>query len=218
MMIDLHTHSILSDGVLIPAELVRRAVMHNYSAIAITDHVDFTNIEFVLNAVRKTSFLEEEWGIKVLAGVELTHIPPGKIAVLADRARSFGADIIVVHGETVVEPVAPGTNDAALRADIDILAHPGIITPDEAELARESGISLEITARAGHNRTNGHVARIASEIGCALVVDTDTHAPEDLITDEMAFKVAVGAGLDERGALAATRTNPMRLVESRSRG
>jgi len=218
MMIDLHTHSILSDGVLIPAELVRRAVMHNYSAIAITDHVDFTNIEFVLNAVRKTSFLEEEWGIKVIAGVELTHIPPRKIAVLADRARSLGADIIVVHGETVVEPVAPGTNDAALRADIDILAHPGIITPDEAELARESGISLEITARAGHNRTNGHVARIASEIGCALVVDTDTHAPEDLITDEMAFKVAVGAGLDERGALAATRTNPMRLVESRSRG
>ena len=218
MMIDLHTHSILSDGVLIPAELVRRAVMHNYSAIAITDHVDFTNIEFVLNAVRKTSFLEEEWGIKVIAGVELTHIPPGKIAVLADRARSLGADIIVVHGETVVEPVAPGTNDAALRADIDILAHPGIITPDEAELARESGIALEITARAGHNRTNGHVARIASEIGCALVVDTDTHAPEDLITDEMAFKVAVGAGLDERGALAATRTNPMRLVESRSRG
>jgi len=218
MMIDLHTHSLLSDGVLIPAELVRRAVMHNYSAIAITDHVDFTNIEFVLDAVRKTSFLEDEWGIKVLAGVELTHVPPGKIAVLADKARSLGADIIVVHGETIVEPVAPGTNAAALRADIDILAHPGIITPDEAELARESDIALEITARAGHNRTNGHVARIASEIGCVLVVDTDTHAPEDLITDEMAFKVAVGAGLDERGALAATRTNPMRLVENRSRG
>lgn len=214
MMIDLHTHSILSDGDLIPAELVRRAVMHGYSAIAITDHVDFTNIEFVLDAIRKTSFLEDEWNIKVLAGVEITHVPPGKIAPLADMARSLGAEIIVVHGETVVEPVAPGTNTAALRADIDILAHPGIITHDEAELARENGISLEITSRAGHNLTNGHVARIAGEIGCELIVNTDTHAPEDLITDEMAFKVAVGSGLDERGALAAIRTNPERLVES----
>ncbi len=214
MMIDLHTHSILSDGDLIPAELVRRAVTHGYSAIAITDHVDFTNIEFVLDAIRKTSFLEDEWNIKVLAGVEITHVPPGKIAPLADMARSLGAEIIVVHGETVVEPVAPGTNTAALRADIDILAHPGIITHDEAELARENGISLEITSRAGHNLTNGHVARITSEIGCELIVNTDTHAPEDLITDEMAFKVAVGSGLDERGALAAIRTNPTRLVES----
>jgi len=213
-MIDLHTHSILSDGELIPAELVRRAVMHNYSAIAITDHVDFTNIEFVLNSIRKTSFLEDEWGIKVLAGVELTHVPPGKIVPLADRARSLGAEIIVVHGETVVEPVAPGTNDAALQADIDILAHPGIITHDEAELARKSGISLEITTRAGHSLTNGHVARIASEIGCELIVNTDTHAPEDLITDGMALKVAVGSGLDERRALAAIRTNPERLVGS----
>lgn len=217
MMIDLHTHSILSDGRLIPAELVRRAVTHSYSAIAITDHVDFTNIEFVLYAIRKTSFLEDEWDIKVLAGVEITHVPPGKIAPLADMARSLGAEIIVVHGETVVEPVAPGTNTAALRADIDILAHPGIITHDEAELARENGISLEITSRAGHNRTNGHVARIAGEIGCELIVNTDTHAPGDLITDEMAFKVAVGSGLDERGALAAIRTNPTRLVESRLR-
>ena len=30
--------------------------------------------------------------------------------------------------------------------------------------------------------TNGHVARIAREAGAAMVVDTDAHAPDDLIT------------------------------------
>lgn len=213
-MIDLHTHSIFSDGELIPAELVRRAVMHGYSTIAITDHVDFTNIEFVLDAMKKTSFLEDEYHIRVLAGVELTHIPPGKIASLADKARSLGAEIILVHGETIVEPVAPGTNAAALQADIDILAHPGLITPDEAEYALKNDILLEITSRAGHSLTNGHVARIVSETGCSLIVETDAHAPGDLITDEMALKVAMGSGLNEHDAIAATETNPKRLVES----
>ena len=214
-MIDLHTHSIFSDGELIPSELVRRAITHGYSAIAITDHVDFTNIEFVMGALKKISSVEkewDEWGIEVLAGVELTHVPPAKIGKLADRARSLGAEIIVMHGETIMEPVAPGTNAAALLADIDILAHPGLITNDEAECARENGIFLEITARAGHNRTNGHVARIATDLGCDLVVNTDAHAPDDLITDEMAMKIAVGAGLTERDATFAVSTNPLRLV------
>lgn len=211
-MIDLHTHSIFSDGELIPSELARRAVVHGYSTIAITDHVDFTNIEFVLGAMKKIS--DDTTEIRILSGVELTHIPPEKIASLADKARLLGADIIVMHGETIVEPVAPGTNAAALQADIDILAHPGLITVDEVELARENGILLEITSRAGHSLTNGHVARIAHEIGCDLIVNTDTHAPEDLITDEIAMKVAIGSGLSERDAVAAVRTNPERLVKS----
>ena len=37
-MIDLHTHSFFSDGVLSPSELIRRAVVKGYKAIAITDH------------------------------------------------------------------------------------------------------------------------------------------------------------------------------------
>jgi len=121
----------------------------------------------------------------------------------------------VVHGETTSEPVAPGTNAAALRSDIDILAHPGLITPD-VECARENGILLEITARCGHNRTNGHVARIACEIGCDLIVNTDAHAPDDLITEEMAFTVAMGAGLTKRDSCAAVRMNPGRLVDAKS--
>jgi len=47
-MIDLHTHSFFSDGVLLPAELVRRAEHIGYSVIGITDHVDQSNLDFVV--------------------------------------------------------------------------------------------------------------------------------------------------------------------------
>ena len=46
-MYDLHTHSLLSDGELLPSELARRYEEKGYKAIAITDHVDFSNIKIV---------------------------------------------------------------------------------------------------------------------------------------------------------------------------
>ena len=42
MRADLHTHTVFSDGELIPAELVRRAMVLGHDVIAITDHVDMT--------------------------------------------------------------------------------------------------------------------------------------------------------------------------------
>ncbi len=212
-MIDLHTHSTFSDGELIPSELVRRAVFRGYTALAITDHVDYTNIEHVLSCIRKIKSLEDDYEIRLFAGVELTHVPPAKMPALVEKARKLGAEIVVVHGETTIEPVHEGTNHAAVSLDIDILAHPGFITSEDAEIAREKGIFLEITSRNGHNRTNGHVARIARETGANLIVNTDSHAPEDLITDETAFRVAMGAGLNEKGAKEATVSNPSALIK-----
>ncbi len=207
-MIDLHTHTIFSDGELLPSELVRRAKVLGYQAIAITDHADLTNLEALIEAGKKARYLEEGYEIKVLAGVELTHVPPGMIAKLAARAKELGADIVVVHGETPVEPVAPLTNLAAVECpDVDILAHPGFITEEEARIAASNGIRLEITARLGHNITNGHVAHIARSAGAKLVVDTDTHAPEDLITRERAIQIARGAGLSAREAEEALKNS-----------
>ncbi len=104
MRADLHTHTTYSDGELIPAELVRRAMVLGHDAIAITDHVDMTNVEWVVTNVVKAVELCEDY-IDVIPGVEITHVPPCKIARVAEAARSFGAEWIVVHGETVVEPV-----------------------------------------------------------------------------------------------------------------
>jgi histidinol phosphatase-like PHP family hydrolase len=199
-MIDLHTHTVFSDGELIPSELVRRAEMKGCRALGITDHVDVTNIEFVIRQVSKVKELEDVLEMRILTGVELTHVPPEKMGKLATLARRLGADLVVVHGETPVEPVAPGTNRTALEIGADILAHPGFISPEEADLARENNVCLELTARRGHNITNGHVARLAQEAGAKLVVDTDAHSPDDLIDRERAIEIARGAGLTQERA------------------
>jgi len=195
-VIDLHTHSIFSDGELIPAELVRRAKVKGYRAIAITDHGDASNIDFIIPRIaRICKLLSDAHAMEVICGIELTHVPPQHIAGLVAEARSLGARIVVVHGESIVEPVAPGTNRAALETDIDILAHPGLIAEEDVILAATKGIYLEITTRRGHSLTNGHVVRLARKCGASLVLNTDTHGPQDLVSKEMAVKIARGAGM-----------------------
>ncbi|MDY6990234.1 MAG: histidinol phosphate phosphatase domain-containing protein [Thermodesulfobacteriota bacterium] len=197
-MIDLHTHSIFSDGVLVPSELVRRAEVLGVRAIGITDHGDASNVSFIIpRLVAVCQELNRVMQIKVLPGIELTHVPPSQIGPLAEQSRSLGAKIVVVHGETIAEPVAPGTNRAALDADIDILAHPGFISIEDVLLAAKKGIFLEITARKGHSLTNGYVAQLAKEHGAKMVLDSDAHGPSDLVTLQWAKKVAMGAGLTE---------------------
>ncbi len=195
-MIDLHTHTLFSDGELLPAELVRRAAAMGHRGIALTDHVDSSNLEFVLpRLLQAARDLNRHHQVRVLAGVEFTHLPPAMFAELVPRARELGAQIIVAHGETLAEPVQPGTNRAALEAGVDILAHPGLISAEEAELAAERGILLEISARKGHCLANGLVAQRALAAGAGLVINTDSHAPGDLIDQEKARRVGLGAGL-----------------------
>jgi len=202
-VLDLHTHSLFSDGELIPSELVRRAKVTGYRALAITDHADHSNIDFVVpRLVKVCAKLSESGDMIVIPGIELTHVPPVFIAELAKEARSLGAKIILVHGETIVEPVPPGSNLAALKAPIDILAHPGLITEEEGLLASSNKIFLEITTRKGHSLTNGHVLKTARRSGAGLILNTDSHSPEDLMSLEKAVKIARGAGMTEEEIMA----------------
>lgn len=205
-MIDLHSHTFFSDGALVPAEHVRRVEVLGYKAIAITDHADSSNIDILIPALIKAATdMNSVNATQLIVGVELTHVPPALIAPLATQSRALGAQLIVVHGETPVEPVVPGTNRAALEADIDLLAHPGFITEEEAQLAAKNNIFLELSGRKGHSLTNGHVARMAERTGARLAINADAHAPSDFLTAEMAEKVGRGAGLSQQRYLEIRR-------------
>ena len=218
MLFDFHTHTFLSDGVLSPIELMRRAAANGYTAMAVTDHAGINDQERVLEIlVKECAEATENMGITVVPGVELTHVPPHRIGEAARRAKANGARIVLVHGETIKEPVAKGTNRAALESpDVDILVHPGMITEEEADIARQAGIYLELSARAGHSLTNGHVARTAMAVGANLVVDSDGHAPGDLLTEELVRQIVIGAGLTEEEFTSILETNPMALLAKAS--
>ena len=197
-MINFHSHTTFSDGELIPVELIRRAKVRGYKAIGISDHADHTNLEFMLE---KLLPIKEKYSthldIDVVVGVELTHVPPSLIPGSVDLARKRGAEYVIVHGETIVEPVAKGTNLAAIEAGVDILAHPGLISPQEVRLAAQKGTYLELTTRKGHAYTNGYVAKLALEHGAKLLLNDDAHAPSDLLPQELRKKILLGAGLVE---------------------
>jgi len=194
-------------------ELVRRAVVRGYRAIGLTDHAGPGNLEGVIERLKADcELVRREWGILAVPGVELTHLPPGVIPELARRAKALGA-LVVVHGETPVEPVIPGTNRAAVSCpDVDILGHPGLLTEEEAALAAANGVFLEVTARKGHCLANGHVVRVARRAGARLLVNSDTHDPADLLTPEFARTVARGAGLDAEELRAVLEENPRVLL------
>jgi putative hydrolase len=195
-MFDLHCHSLFSDGELLPSELVRRVELLDYKAIAITDHIDSSNFDFIIpRLIKVAKDINRYSSTKLIPGVEITHVHPDLIAPLTREARHLGANILICHGETIVEPVCPGTNRAAIEAGIDILAHPGLISEEEVELAVQNGTFLELSGRKGHSFTNGHVARLAKAHGAKLIINSDAHAPEDFMSAERARKVGLGAGL-----------------------
>ena len=194
-MYDLHTHSILSDGELLPSELARRYEEKGFKAIAITDHVDLSNIKVVVESIVDFCRSWPKNRIKVIPGIELTHLPLEQFKPACEFARNKGIKIIVGHGETLVEPVLKGTCLAALRADIDILAHPGLISVEEVKLAAKKGILLELSARKGHCLGNGHVAQLALKYNAKLCINSDSHSPADIPTPEHLKNVGLGAGL-----------------------
>ena len=197
-MIDLHTHTFFSDGALVPAEHLRRVEVLGYKAVAITDHADSSNMDFIIpRMIQAAKDLNPHSKTRLLPGIELTHVPPELIGLLTRKARELGAQVVVVHGETIVEPVAPGTNMAAIEAGVDVLSHPGFLSEEEALLAARLGVMIEITGRKGHCLTNGHVAKMALKTGARMVVNADAHTPGDFLTSEMARFVALGAGLSE---------------------
>jgi len=223
---DFHTHTVFSDGGMLPAGLMQRAIVRGCLGLAITDHVDSSNLEWVFENLLKfveelgqewqpaivpgadattapltamsSDALAKDWHLPLIPGVELTSVPPRKIAALTEKARSLGAKWVVVHGETIMEPVAPGTNRAAIEAGADLLSHPGLINPEDAARAAELGVHLEITAHKGHGMANGWVAQRARESGARLLLNTDCHVSAEMLDAKQRRAIAFGAGLTKK--------------------
>lgn len=215
MIADFHTHTFLSDGENSPIELIRLAYANGYSIIGITDHVSYSNIDYIIEAAtRDCELAGKYWDIAAIPGVELTNIPAESIDEMAKYAKENGARLVVVHGESISENVEAGTDYNAVNSDyVDILAHPGLITPGEAKEAASRGIYLEITCRGGHCLTNGHVVKTGREAGAKFLIDSDSHVHKNLYSGDMQLRVAKGAGLDENEIKEIFDVNVKKLLK-----
>ena len=214
---DFHTHTTISDGHAAPLVMARRCLENGYGAYVCSDHVDETSVERrVPEIVAACQEVERELELPAIPAVEVTRVPPERVAAVAARARSLGARLVVVHGETLGDFPQPGLNLAAARcADVDILGHPGLISNQAAEAARENGIHLEISAAGLHGLTNGHVAKVAVSLGAHLVLDSDAHRPEVLLTAQRAQNLLEGSGLEVEAALRVAESAPLRILARR---
>ena len=215
MFYDFHSHTFHSDGVLSPLELLRRAQIRGYCALGITDHVGVGSLRRLIKEISEDCRLARlYWDILAIPGVELTHLPPAAIDEAAHRAKDLGAWLVVVHGETTVEPVEEGTNRAAVKSHyVDILAHPGLITAETAATAAENGVFIEITTRHGHCLSNAHVAKVAGKAGALMLLDTDSHSEDDLLTEELAKDTFLQAGISARKSKVILKDNPLQLLQ-----
>jgi putative hydrolase len=215
MIFDFHTHTFLSDGENSPIELIRFAAVRGYKCIALTDHASYSNLDFIISRLKKDCDLAKKyWDIDTITGVELTNIPAKSVDEIAGKAKEMGAGLVVVHGETIIEDVEQGTNMEAVRSEyVDILAHPGILTMEEAMLAAKNGIFLEITARAGHNLTNGVVVNIGREAGARFLINSDAHSHLDLFKQGVQEKIGLGSGLGKDEVKEVLSKNYQRLFK-----
>ena len=212
---DFHSHTFHSDGELSPLELIQRAAVQGYAAIAITDHIAVGSLNRVIAETSADCALARKyWDIMAIPGVELTHLPPEAISDAARKAKELGAWLVVVHGESPIEPVPKGTNLAAIKSPyVDILAHPGLTTPEEVTLAVKNGIFIELSGRRGHCTTNPHVATICHKLGARLLANSDAHDEGDLLTAERAKDILQQAGVSTRQYRQILRDNPLLLLE-----
>jgi len=197
MTYDFHTHTFLSDGTSSPIELIRFAYAYGYKCIGITDHGSYSNLERVIGSVKKDCELAEKyWDIIAIPGVELTNIPAASVDEMARSAKELGVKMVAVHGESIAEEVEEGTNLAAVRSEyVDMLAHPGIMTSEEAGLAAKNDIYIEITKRVGHSLTNGRVVEVGRKAGVKFLLNSDSHNYTDLYRGDSQKEVALGSGL-----------------------
>lgn len=197
MTYDFHTHTFLSDGSSSPIELIRFAYAYGYKCIGITDHGSYSNLEHVIGSVKKDCELAEKyWDIIAIPGIELTNIPAVSVDEMARSAKELGVRMVAVHGESIAEEVEEGTNLAAVKSEyVDMLAHPGLITSEEAMLAAKNDIYIEITKRVGHSLTNGRVVEVGRKAGVKFLLNSDSHNYPDLYRGDFQKEVALGSGL-----------------------
>ena len=201
---DIHMHSTWSDGKGSVRQMADAARARGYRYIAMTDHSAYLGIVNGLDGVRlraqakEIQALNDEYvatgvDFRILRGVECDITPDGELALPNDVLAEL--EIVVASPHTQLRQPPEKATERLLKAirnpHVDIIGHPTgrlIGTRPGADIdldviaraAAETGTLLEVNSGPDRLDLMATSVRRALDLGATLVIDSDSHHPDNL--------------------------------------
>jgi DNA polymerase (family 10) len=218
---DLHMHSTWSDGRNSIEEMVEACVALDYEYMVISDHSKSLAMTGGLDAYR----LREQWKeidevrarhpeIRILRAMEVDILGDGSLD-LEDEMLA-GLDLVLVSLHSRLDLPAAQQTERVLRAlehpEVNVFCHPTgrLINrrkPAEFDVetvlrrAAELGVAVEMNCSPHRLDLKDTHARLARELGCRIVIDTDSHRTSELALRRFGVEQARRAGLGPQDVL-----------------
>ncbi|MER7505045.1 DNA polymerase/3'-5' exonuclease PolX [Nonomuraea pusilla] len=211
---DLHTHTVLTDGLATLEEMAEAAAARGYAYYAVTDHAPGLSMQRMTDA----KALEQRelvrsldgalGGMRLLHGIELNIGPDGDVDWPPDFLDGFDLCVASVHshfGQSRAEMTARLVR-ACENPHVTIVGHPtarliGRREPVDADWAEvfaacaRTGTALEVNAFPDRLDLPADLIRLAAGAGVLFSIDTDAHAVPHLA------HLRYGIGTAQRGWL-----------------
>jgi putative hydrolase len=211
---DLHAHTDWSDGRASVMEMAQAARARGYEYLAITDHSPRLTVVNGLGPERLAAQRRlidqangELEGITVLQGIEVDINENGTLD-LPDEALA-ALDVVIASPHVKLRMERGAMTERMLRAvehpHVDIVGHPTGRRPGSRpgaeydfeavfRAAARNGVVLEIDCDPARMDLSPELATLAVACGCRLSLDSDAHAPDQLVYVDMAAWIAQRAG------------------------
>jgi DNA polymerase (family X) len=235
---DLHMHSTWSDGRNSIEEMVEACVALDYEYMVISDHSKSLAMTGGLDAYR----LREQWKeidevrarhpeIRILRAMEVDILGDGSLD-LEDEMLA-GLDLVLVSLHSRLDLPAAQQTERVLRAlehpEVNVFCHPTgrLINrrkPAEFDVetvlrrAAELGVAVEMNCSPHRLDLKDTHARLARELGCRIVIDTDSHRTSELALRRFGVEQARRAGLGPQDVLNTLPYEEFRAAMERRAG
>ncbi|HYN21479.1 MAG TPA: PHP domain-containing protein, partial [Thermoanaerobaculia bacterium] len=218
---DLHMHSTWSDGRNSIEEMVEVCAARGYEYMVISDHSKALAMTNGLDAYR----LKEQWKeidtirarhpeIRILRAMEVDILGDGSLD-LEDEMLA-GLDLVLVSLHSRLELPSEQQTERVLRAlehpEVNVFCHPtarkinqrkGVEMDVDAVLRRASELGVAVELNSSPNRLDlrdDHL-RLARQMGCRIVINTDSHRIAELDLMRCGVEQARRAGLEAKDVL-----------------
>ena len=198
---DVHMHTTGSDGRNSIREMAEAAIDCGYKYIAITDHSKFLGVTNGLDETRALEQIKQvqevdramKGKIRVFTGIEVDILADGKLAM--DDEVLAQMDVVIASVHSRFEQSREEMTDRVLKAienpNVRILGHPtgrlllrrepfALDTAAVLRRAAELGVAMEHNAAPERLDLNDRDLRLAKEMGCKIVMSSDSHDSRNL--------------------------------------